>query len=117
MLYRQKQKTHLPPSLFQNPSPEYRAFPFWAWNGELEPEVLLRQIQVFQQMGMGGFHMHARAGLSTPYLGEKFMDCVKACGERAKEEGLLAAICASPPALRGISPQFPPTGIHGQPGL
>ena len=66
MLYRQKQKTHLPPSLFQNPSPEYRAFPFWAWNGELEPEVLLRQIQVFQQMGMGGFHMHARAGLSTP---------------------------------------------------
>ena len=90
MLYRQKQKTHLPPSLFQNPSPEYRAFPFWAWNGELEPEVLLRQIQVFQQMGMGGFHMHARAGLSTPYLGEKFMDCVKACCERAKEEGLLA---------------------------
>ena len=45
MLYRQKQKTHLPPSLFQNPSPEYRAFPFWAWNGELEPEVLLRQIK------------------------------------------------------------------------
>ena len=27
-------------------------------------------------MGLGGFHIHVRTGLDTPYLGEEFMDYV-----------------------------------------
>ena len=37
-------------------------------------------------MGYGGYHMHARAGLSDRYLGDKFMNLVKACVEHGKEK-------------------------------
>ena len=76
--------------LFQNPTAEYRATPFWAWNCKLEEEELLRQIDVFKEMGFGGFHMHSRSGLATEYLGEEFMHMVKACTEKAKREKMLS---------------------------
>jgi hypothetical protein len=41
--------------LFQNPTSEYRGCPLWAWNTKLQKEQLLRQIDTFQTMGMGGF--------------------------------------------------------------
>ena len=37
--------------LFENPAGEYRGRPFWAWNGKLTEEELLRQIDIFGQMG------------------------------------------------------------------
>ena len=74
---------------FINPSSEYRGVPFWAWNCELDEEDLLRQIDIFKEMGMGGFHMHSRTGLLTPYLGKEFMSLVKACNEKAKSENML----------------------------
>lgn len=40
-------------ALFKNPTSEYRGCPFWAWNTKLNKEELLRQIGVFQDMGMG----------------------------------------------------------------
>ena len=49
--------------LFENPSKEYRGKPFWAWNGKLTEEELLRQIDIFEQMGFGGFFMHSRTCL------------------------------------------------------
>ena len=76
--------------LFLNPGAEHRGAPFWAWNGKLDRERMLRQINVFAEMGMGGFHMHSRTGLATPYLGGDFMDCVSACVDYAKSKGMLA---------------------------
>lgn len=75
---------------FSNPSTFYRAAPFWSWNSKLDPDVLLRQIEVFRLMGMGGFHMHPRTGLNTDYLGPDFMDAVRLCVETAKDKGMLA---------------------------
>lgn len=43
----------------------------------------------FKEMGMGGFHIHSRIGLKTPYLEDEFMDCVKYCSRFAKENGML----------------------------
>ena len=83
MLYKEIPKDTLQ-HLFQNPTAEYRATPFWAWNCKLEEEELLRQIDVFKEMGFGGFHMHSRSGLATEYLGEEFMHMVKACTEKAQ---------------------------------
>lgn len=40
---------------FHNPSAAYRGKPFWAWNGKLEEQELLRQIDVLHEMGFGGF--------------------------------------------------------------
>ena len=42
--------------LFKNPTSEYRGCPFWAWNTKLDQAQLLRQIDYFEAMGMGGFH-------------------------------------------------------------
>jgi hypothetical protein len=39
--------------LFQNPTSEYRGCPFWAWNNKLNMEQLLRQVDIFAEMGMG----------------------------------------------------------------
>ena len=78
--------------LFQNPSAEYRGCPLWSWNNDLDPKQLLRQIDEFAEMGMGGFHMHSRVGLDTPYLGAKFMAAVETCVARAEEKGMLACL-------------------------
>jgi hypothetical protein len=34
MLYKRKDEKKLDPKLFEDPSSEYRGFPFWAWNGK-----------------------------------------------------------------------------------
>ena len=88
-LYKKQEGEELSGELFQNPSSEYRGEPFWAWNNRLETEQLLRQIGYFQEMGMGGFHIHCRAGLDTPYMGEEYKSIVRACCDKAKRDGLL----------------------------
>ncbi len=77
-------------TVFSNPGALYRDTPFWAWNCKLDAEQIERQIKVFREMGMGGFHMHARTGLATPYLGPEFMERVKECVASAKEKNMLA---------------------------
>ncbi len=90
MFYKKNQEKELSLELFKNPTSEYRATPFWAWNDDLEKEDLLWQIERFKEMGFGGFHMHARAGFSTPYLSDDFFSFISACVDKAKDEGLLA---------------------------
>ena len=67
MLYPRNLEKTLSDELFRNPTSEYRGTPFWAWNGELKEEELLRQRDVFKEMGFGGFHMHVRSGMATEY--------------------------------------------------
>ncbi len=57
----------------------HRTIPFWSWNGELEPEELKTQIRQMKEAGIGGYFMHARAGLTTPYMQDKWMEAVSAC--------------------------------------
>ena len=71
---------------------DYAAIPFWSWNNELEESVLLKQIEDMKEAGMGGFIMHARTGLKTKYLSEKWFSCIGACLQKAKELGLNAWI-------------------------
>ncbi len=69
---------------------KYQCIPFWSWNGELDEEKLCRQIEWMKSKGVGGFFMHARGGLKTEYLGEKWFSCVSACVEKANELGMQA---------------------------
>lgn len=71
---------------------EYRSIPFWSWNNELEEDALIAQIDEMKKVGIGGFIIHARTGLTTEYLGEKWFSCVEACLERAKALGMNAWI-------------------------
>lgn len=90
MLYKKNDTPALSRELFKEPTSEYRGAPFWAWNCKLEKNELLWQIDQLKKMGFGGFHMHARGGLATKYLGKEFMDMIKACTQKAKDEKMLA---------------------------
>ena len=90
MLYKKNQAESLSKELFENPTSEYRCTPFWAWNTKLEQDHLNREIDAMKEMGMGGFHMHSRTGMATPYLTEEFMDLVRGCVDKAKKENMLA---------------------------
>jgi len=88
MLY-PKREHPLTEGEFKNPTSEYRATPFWSWNTKLDKEDLVWQIGELKKMGYGGFHMHPRVGLATPYLSDEFMDAVKACVEKARQADML----------------------------
>ncbi|MCF7817714.1 MAG: hypothetical protein K9M54_07515 [Kiritimatiellales bacterium] len=75
---------------FKNPGVEWRGKPFWSWNGKLEKDELLRQIQVLKEMGMGGFFMHSRTGLETEYLGDEWFELINTCADEAEKLGLEA---------------------------
>lgn len=90
MIYDNNRGPKIDPELFKNPTSDYRGTPFWAWNFKLDKEILIEQIEIFKEMGLGGFHMHPRVGMGTTYLGDEFMDCVKTCVDKAKEENMIA---------------------------
>ncbi len=90
MLYPKNQEKTLNPSLFRNPTAEYRGTPFWAWNCELDEDLLRKEIGYMKEMGFGGFHMHPRIGMSTKYLSDDFMKLISDCVDEAKKKEMLA---------------------------
>lgn len=66
----------------------YKPVPFWSWNAELDKEELCRQIEQMKKDEIGGFFMHARSGLKTEYLGDKWMECIKACADISEKLGM-----------------------------
>ncbi|MBP5300341.1 MAG: hypothetical protein J6Y80_02945, partial [Victivallales bacterium] len=72
-------------SMVKSAGSEFRASPFWAWNAKMEPAELRRQIRIFHEMGLGGFFMHSRVGLNTPYLSEEWFKCISTCVDEAKK--------------------------------
>lgn len=77
-------------TIFRDPPARFRALPFWAWNARLDPEEIASQIRSFREAGMGGFFMHSRDGLETPWLGTDWMKAVRIAVATAREEGLEA---------------------------
>ncbi len=73
---------------FANPDKEYRSIPFWSWNDRLEDEELVRQIRDMDEQGWGGYFMHSRVGLITPYLSDEWMDRIRTCVEEARRTGM-----------------------------
>ncbi|MBN1868464.1 hypothetical protein JW916_14370 [Candidatus Sumerlaeota bacterium] len=75
---------------FNAPPNECRAVPFWGWNARMEPEELRRQVRILRRMGFGGFFVHSRVGLETPYLSDEWMDRIETCVEEAEKLGMTA---------------------------
>lgn len=89
MLYPKRAEKTLSTKLFQNPTREYRGTPFWSWNCKITEDLVRDQIDIFEAMGMGGFHVHPRTGLATPYMGKEYLDLVSLANEIAKEKDML----------------------------
>lgn len=75
---------------FQNPSAEFRSYPFYSLNGKLDPAEVDRQVRDMHQHGMGGFFLHSREGLETEYMSEAWLNAIQAAVSAAKETGMYA---------------------------
>ena len=89
MIFEKSKEKTLSKELFQNPTSEYRGEPFWSWNCKVTEELVDKQMEIYKEMGMGGFTIHARTGLETPYMGEEFLNLIARCNEWAKENNML----------------------------
>lgn len=70
----------------------YRPIPFWSWNGKLQKEDLISQINKMKSYGMGGYFMHARSGLITDYLSEEWMEAISTCTDCGEKIGMTSWI-------------------------
>ena len=61
---------------------------FWSWNYQMDEEEIRSQIHTFAQGGYGGFIIHARCGLRTPYMGTEWFRLYEAALRQAESEGL-----------------------------
>ncbi len=75
---------------FKQVGKEYRPIPFWSWNEKLNVPETLRQVELMDEVGIGGFFMHARGGLQTEYMGEEWFENVGACVDEAERRGMHA---------------------------
>ncbi len=73
---------------FRRPTSEWRGVPFWSWNDDLDPKQIRWQIREMKRAGLGGFFMHNRIGLVTPYMGERWMECIAAAIDEAKRQAM-----------------------------
>ncbi|MCR4719989.1 MAG: hypothetical protein K5768_10210 [Firmicutes bacterium] len=76
--------------VFYNVPKEYRPIPFWSWNEKLNTDETVRQVQVMDKAGIGGFFMHARGGLRTEYMGDEWFSNISAAKNEAKKRGMSA---------------------------
>jgi len=83
-------KTDRTKQTFRDPGNEWRGAPFWGWNDDLDPSELSRQVREIKHGGFGGFFMHSRNGLVTPFMSERWMECVATAVEEARKQGLQA---------------------------
>ena len=74
--------------LFSNPEDGFRGMPFWSWNTQIKKEVIKKQISYFKEMGFGGYFVHVRTGLDTPYLKEEFLEDIAYTVEQGKHSFL-----------------------------
>lgn len=77
--------------LFQNPPASMRGAPFWSLNCDMnDHERLFEHIDAFEEMGLGGYHLHVRPGLKTPYLSEDFLTALRVARDHGNSKGMLS---------------------------
>ena len=67
---------------------KYRPIPFWSWNEKLGTEETKSQIEQMNEVGIGGYFMHARGGLQTEYMGKEWFDNISVGVETGKKLGM-----------------------------
>ena len=72
----------------KNPPNKYRPAPFWSWNEKLDTDETARQVREMNDVGIGGYFMHARGGLQTEYMSDEWFDNVKATLREGKKLGM-----------------------------
>ncbi len=84
-----EKKSNIDIELFKAPTKEYRGAPFWAWNFELEKDILTEEIEKMKEMGFGGFYMHTRLNMATKYMSDEFLDMIEACIKKGESTDMI----------------------------
>lgn len=72
----------------RRPGAALRSVPFWGWNSRMDLAELDAQIRDMREKGLGGFFIHSREGLETPYLSEEWFRDVDRAVRDAGDAGL-----------------------------
>ncbi len=75
---------------FAQPPQQHRFAPFWFLNHDLTEEETRWQIHEMHRQGVGGFILHARHGLMTPYMSEAWLRQIEVAVEEAALLGMKA---------------------------
>ncbi len=70
---------------FNAPNAEHTACPFWFWNGDMDHAQIRVQINLMFDQGIKAFVIHARVGLTVPYLSDAWFDCIRVTLEAAAQ--------------------------------
>lgn len=70
--------------IFNEPPYEYSAIPFWFLNDDLEPEKLRWQLQEMREKRIYACILHARKGMTVPYLSEEWFERIHVILNEAK---------------------------------
>jgi len=73
---------------FKNIHKKYRPIPFWSWNEKLDVLETVEQVHKMNDVGIGGFFMHARGGLQTEYMGNEWFDNVESAVKASEQTGM-----------------------------
>lgn len=73
---------------YKNIEKKYRPVPFWSWNEKLDTSETAEQIHKMNDVGIGGYFMHARGGLQTEYMSEEWFDNVKTAINEGNKLGM-----------------------------
>ena len=76
----------------RNAEKKYYPMNYWGWLENINPNMVNWQIDQMDSAGVGGYVAHARGGLEIPYMGERWMNSVKAMIERGKKNQMLTII-------------------------
>ncbi len=123
MMYQKSKEESLTRELFQNPTNEYRGAPFWAWNQALSPEVLVRHIDYFKEMGIGDSTCTAVPAWTRPiwerntknvsapvWKRQKRRECMPTCMMKTagppEQPGKGYKGCGVPQQISGVHPVF-----------
>ena len=80
------------------PAPFVRPMPFWFWNGKLDADLFIKQLDDMAEKGIGDVFLHPMpqefrpkdfvSGIEGEYLGREFMAAVRAVVEAAAQRGM-----------------------------
>lgn len=77
-------------SKFVDPPSQFREFPFYSLNDDLQPAEVARQIGEFADAGFGGFYLHSRDGMITEFLGDRWWEVMDTAVAVALDRGIQA---------------------------
>ncbi len=88
---------------FSNPPASHRTMPFFVWNGDVSEADIDKHLAEYKAQGIGGFFVHPRVGLITPYLSERWFELYRYLVDQAKKMGFEVWIYDENPFPSGVA--------------